>query len=118
MIIAIVEDLFFASKIDATAHALGVTVRMARRQDELCDATHATVGAIVDLTLTSTDPIALISSLRQAHATLPIVGFVPHVQAETARAARAAGASTVLPRSKFAETLPQILRALAAGESP
>lgn len=40
----------------------------------------------------------------------PVVGFVSHVDADTIAAAREAGITQVLARSRFVEVLPQLLK--------
>ncbi len=117
--LAFVSDLIFASKITGVAGHVGVPVRVVRdaldpAASKLAEVTGIASGAIIDLSLTRADPLALIGELKALRPGLPIVAFVPHVQAELARAATAAGADRVLSRSKFVEQLGQILQQLCS----
>lgn len=113
-IVAVVSDLIFESKVSGTAAAVGVRVRVVRSTAAALAAISAGDAAalIVDLTVAAGDPLALIRDASGAAPGLPILAFFPHVQAELGRAARAAGARTVV-RSKFTENLADILRELA-----
>ncbi|MBK9118720.1 MAG: hypothetical protein IPM18_03835 [Phycisphaerales bacterium] len=115
-IVALVSDLFFESKLAATAAAVGKTLCTVRD----CAAAEARLanadGLLVDLHAAG-DPEALIRRARALRADLPIVAFLSHVEVELAAAARAAGAGQVLPRSTFTQRLPQILAGFAAPSS-
>lgn len=118
MILALVSDLFFDAKITATARVVGVEVVAVRTVDaaaaRLADAPAAAVtGLIVDLSLPAGDPIAFVRAVKALNSGLRVVAFLPHVEADRRRLAKEAGADEVLPRSKFAETLAEILRRLA-----
>jgi DNA-binding NarL/FixJ family response regulator len=76
----------------------------------------ATAGALViDLQAEGDDPLTLVQHARVARPDLPILGFFPHVESTLRKQAVAAGVDPVLPRSKFAAELPELLRALATG---
>lgn len=104
MVLALVSDLLFSSKITATARSLGVSARVIRRPDDLAEV----VGTLllVDLNL----PGAIEAAAKwRAQTGVPAVGFVSHVDAETASRANAAGINRVLARSRFVELLPNLL---------
>ena len=105
--------MFFASKIRATAEAVGVEVKFLRSSEKLIE--HATEAkpalVIVDLHNTKIDPVALSRELK-SHEDLrnvKLLGFFSHVHADLQRNAMAAGFDQVIPRSVFARDLPQIL---------
>jgi CheY-like chemotaxis protein len=112
-VIAVVDDMFFASKIRATGKALGMVVNFPRTMEALIslaneDAPHLIV---VDLHHQKLNPIDLANKLK-AHETLkeiPLLGFFSHVQADLQRQAVQAGYDEVLPRSLFARDLANIL---------
>ena len=52
-------------------------------------------------------------ALDPGRAALPVIGFLSHVNAEAAQAARAAGCPHVLARSAFVQELPGLLAAAA-----
>jgi CheY-like chemotaxis protein len=116
--VAVLDDLFFAAKILDAASQLGLETEIIRPADfkpaRLAQPRAAVL--IVDLNATSADPIALIRQLKSdpALGSVPVVGFVSHVQVELQQAARAAGCDQVLPRSKFSATLPDLLRRYTA----
>ncbi len=113
-VVACVEDLFFRSKIDATGRHLNVPVRFTDRKGlESACREPGTAAALVELSSPAVDAIR---SLRAEKATrdLPIIGFLSHVDRELAASAESAGATRVLPRSQFSETLPDLLMDLVA----
>lgn len=115
-VIACVEDLFFRSKIEATARHLNVPVRFVTA-NELAKACRDKNAAAVLLELSS-NGVALgsVRAIRHEKATaaLPVIGFLSHVDKELARQAESAGISQVMPRSQFSETLPDLLMDLVA----
>ena len=109
-IVACVEDLFFRSKIDATARHLNVPVQFVTVA-QLKKACGKETGAVL-LELSGTgDPMAVVRAMRAAAATapLPVIGFLSHVDKELAGQAAAAGVTRVMARSEFSETLPELL---------
>lgn len=104
-IAALVDDLFFSSKISGVAKQAGAQVVFCRTAETVS----ADAGRIiVDLNATTFDPIAEIRKLRTAHAA-PIVAYVSHVQVDLKRQAEEAGAGEVIARSAFVERLPELL---------
>jgi CheY-like chemotaxis protein len=112
-IIAVVDDLFFASKIRGTAEALGVPVRFARSVQEMIAAARLEQPSMVicDLHSQRVDPIELARELKADDqlCSIPLLGFFSHVQTELQREAEAAGFDQVLPRSAFTKNLGRIL---------
>ena len=104
-IAALVDDLFFSSKISATAKQIGSEIVFCRSADSVpADAARI----CVDLNASSFDPIAEIGKLKASHSA-PIVAYLSHVQVELKRKAEQAGANEVMPRSLFVQKLPEIL---------
>ena len=113
-VVACVEDLFFRSKIDATGRHLNVPVRFTDGQGlEKACGEPGTAAALVELSSAAVDAIR---RLRIGSATrhLPVIGFLSHVDRALAASAESAGATRVLPRSQFSETLPDLLMDLLA----
>jgi hypothetical protein len=46
---------------------------------------------------------------------LPVLGYYSHVEVETRRVAEAAGVDLVVPRSRMARELPQLVEGLLSG---
>ncbi len=113
MILAVVDDLMFASKIKTTAAQLGVAVTFARSADaalaEMRSATPSLV--ILDLNNPRTRPLSIVAAMKQdpGLAAVPTVGYASHVQVDVINAARDAGVDDVLARSAFTEQLARIL---------
>ena len=109
-VLVLVRDLLFASRISATARAIGVDVKMLRDEAKLAGETGRRL--IVDLN----QPAALEAAVAwkrervDRDGGVEVVGFVSHVDAETIRRAREAGVDHVLPRSRFVTELESILR--------
>ena len=100
----IVADLMFASKLRRLSPDVDVELR--KRADDLPD---DLAGVVADLTV----PGALEAAAAWKERTgKPACGFGPHVEAETLRAARAAGLDPVWPRSIVVEGLAAWLSAL------
>lgn len=110
---ALVADLIFASRIRAAAAAEGVRVETVTTSNALIEAAHAARPRLilVDLAARGVDPVSLIGALKadSALASVPIVAFGPHVDADLLVAAREAGADRVLARSAFVRLLPSLL---------
>ncbi|MFO7259926.1 MAG: hypothetical protein DIU52_002140 [bacterium] len=118
-VLALAADLLFASRIRATAAAIGATVHLVRSAEELLARARETSPRLVliDLQARAGDPADAIRRLRAAPETaaVPIIAFGPHVSREAIEAARAAGATRVLARSAFVRELPGLLAEPPAG---
>jgi CheY-like chemotaxis protein len=112
-VIAIVDDLFFASKIRGTADQIGSRVKFSRSiPDAAAKAREeAPTLIIADLNASCCDVLELARALKSDDALLgiPLLGFFSHVQTELQQAAIAAGYDQVMPRSAFTKNLAQIL---------
>ncbi len=113
VILAILDDLMFTSKIKLAATQVGVPVGFARSADSALAEMRKNPPALVILDLNNprTDPLGTVAAMK-ADATLagiPTIGFVSHVDTVTIDAARQAGVGDVLARSAFAQRLPEIL---------
>ena len=107
--LAIVDDLLFQSKIQAAAALLGLEVRFTQALAQAQAAGPDPAVVVVDLNCASANPLEVIRALRMQCPAVPIIGFGSHVQAELLAQARAAGCTTVLPRSVFVQQLPRLL---------
>lgn len=116
VVVALVADLLFASKIDGAARSQGVTVRIVRDPAAAVNATIEAGGTLilVDLALRKGDPVAAIAALKDhpETAATPLWAFGPHTATELLRDARSAGADRVLARSAFVQELPPLLSSL------
>jgi CheY-like chemotaxis protein len=113
MILTVVDDLLFLSKIQEAAKHLGVTVKSARLADLLDLATQDTPSAIlIDLNHRSGKALEVLRTLKSDVKTkgIALIGFVSHVQSDLIAAARDAGCDLVLARSAFVSQLPSLLQ--------
>jgi hypothetical protein len=113
MLVYVVRDLLFVSKIREVAESLGVTVKPIRDVDTLPAAAHGARLVVLDLAL----PQALQALERlagdPATAAVPSVGFVGHERLDVMDTARALGCRQVMAKGEFASKLPSILREIA-----
>ncbi|MFN7982594.1 MAG: response regulator [Vicinamibacterales bacterium] len=119
MILAILDDLLFTSKIRSVAKHAGATVAIARSSQSALEQMRSEAPTLVifDLNNPRTDPIGTIAAMKAdpALSSIPTVGFVSHVDADTIAAARSAGMTDVLARSAFVTRLPEILAGSSSG---
>lgn len=103
-VVSIAADLMLASRVDAALTAAGHHVLMA---PSLAVASLDGAELIVaDLDVESAEALA--------GAGPPVLGYYSHVDAETRRGAEAAGVDLVVPRSRMARELPQLVDKLLA----
>lgn len=113
LVVALVADLIFESKIRATARAVGVNAVVSRSEATVESKLGQASALIVDLE--GGAHLEFVRFTRSRYLGLAIIGFFPHVQAEVARQAKAAGVTRLLPRSKFTEGLGELLVELSTG---
>ena len=115
-VVACVEDLFFRSKIEATARHLNVPVEFAGTDGVVKAAAGKNTAAVLLELSSNGGPLAALRELRRGKATqgVPVIGFLSHVDKKLAAEAEAAGVTRVMPRSEFSETLPDLLMDLVA----
>jgi len=105
--------MFFASKIRATAEAVGVEVSFPRSLAKLVEKAREAKPALVVVALHNTklDPIAVGRELKSDEdlRAIKLLGFFSHVHTDLQRNAMAAGYDQVIPRSVFARDLAEIL---------
>ena len=107
------RDLIFTSKIKGTAAELGYAMMVAGTdsQAQSMIETYRPVVVLVDLNAGAlVAPAALIVYQKIAGPNTWFVAFGSHVEVEALSAARAAGCHVVLPRSRFAAELPDLMR--------
>jgi CheY-like chemotaxis protein len=118
-VLALIDDLFFQAKLTETARKLGVMLKtvstgpaLVQALGQAPDGTAPNNGprlVVVDLNARQ-GPLEAIEQLQRSGNSIPVIGFLSHVQTELAERARAAGCRQVMPRSSFTMNLPEILR--------
>lgn len=112
MLVALVDDLMFLSRIREAARGSGADVRSVRGGEALIAAARAGARLVlVDADSTRIAWQGALEALRSLpeFAALPVVAFVSHANPAQAQAARAAGATRVLARSAFVQELPHLV---------
>jgi CheY-like chemotaxis protein len=112
-IIAVVDDMFFASKIRGTAEAVGVEITFVRKLDQLSTLASEQPDLIIaDLHNQKIEPTSLARTLKETDTlkSVPLLGFFSHVETDLQTAALAAGFDRVIPRSLFSRDLAEILQ--------
>ena len=107
-VVALAPDLFFASKIEATLSAAGHEVEIASTPDEAI-AAGAKAGVVVaDLHTERFDPERFARLLPGKR----LLGFYSHVEEDIRRQAEQAGFDLVVPRSRMAREMPELVSRL------
>lgn len=118
MILVLMDDLLFRSKIAAACKAAGVELAVVSTPEAALEkARQSPPSAVfVDLDSQRTRPLDLVSAVAgdPVLAAIPTLGFVSHVRADLIRDARAAGIGDVLARGAFAQSLPDLIRRFEA----
>src|SRR5215217_5680671 len=95
VIIAVVDDMLFASKIRAVAEAEGIEISFPRTREALLEKAREAKPqlVLVDLHNQKVDAVALATDLKSDEQLreVPLVGFFSHVQTELRRNALDAG---------------------------
>lgn len=116
-IFCFIEDLFFLAKIQETARKLGVKVEFVKgdkevvtRLTELAEADRPRL-LVFDLNNVNAKPMTLIPKFKtKFKKSTSIIGFLSHLQGDLKMKATEAGCDTVMPRSAFSQSLPNLLR--------
>ena len=110
--LGLIRDLFFRSKIDAVAAALGATVAYASTLDlaTLRCAELKPDLVFVDLSDATFPALETIAKIRAAAPAARVIGFASHIDLKPLNAAREAGFELTLSRSEFTAQLPSLLK--------
>jgi hypothetical protein len=117
-IFCFIDDLFFQAKIQETARKLGVKVEFIKGGDKegvarITDVPEADRARLLvfDLNNANAKPMTLIPKFKtKFKKATSIVGFLSHLQGDLKIKATEAGCDTVMPRSAFSQSLPNLLR--------
>jgi CheY-like chemotaxis protein len=112
-IFAAVGDMFFASKIHASAEALGVNIKFYRQLQDLVVAAgeQSPDLILVDLQNEKINALELGRRLKtnESLKAIPLLDFFSHVETDLQRQAIDAGYDQIIPRSLFSRDLATIL---------
>lgn len=104
-IVAIVSDLMLASRVSESLKAAGHEVSVVPALPDPLEAE----AIVCDLDAANLEALAT--------APVPVLGFYTHVDIETKQQAEAAGLTLVVPRSRMARELPQLIDRLLTPEA-
>jgi hypothetical protein len=99
-IVAVAPDLMFASRIEATLGAAGHDVELA---SSIAEATGLDAADLIVVDL-DREPAQGVVGLG-----VPVLGFYAHLNVETREEAEAAGVDVVVPRSRMAREMPELV---------
>ena len=112
-----IEDLFFLAKIQEASRKLGVKVEFVKGdKDVLARITDSPENErpallVFDLNNAAVKPLTIIPKLKaKLKKSVSIIGFLSHLQGDLKMKAVEAGCDTVMPRSAFSQSLPNLLR--------
>jgi hypothetical protein len=116
-IFCFIDDLFFQAKIVETSKKLGVKVEFVKgdkdsvaKLTDLAEADRPTL-VVFDLNNLNAKPLTLIPKFKaKLKKATSIIGFLNHLQGDLKLKAIEAGCDTVMPRSAFSQSLPNLLR--------
>jgi DNA-binding NarL/FixJ family response regulator len=110
--LGLIRDLFFRSKIDAVAAALGATVAYASSLDAAtlrCAELKPNL-VFADLSDSTFPALETIQNIRAAAPAARVIGFASHIDLKPLNAAREAGFELTLSRSEFTSRLADLLK--------
>jgi DNA-binding NarL/FixJ family response regulator len=116
--IALIDDIFFLAKVHETAKHTGVKLETAATGEQLLKAAAASPAALILVDLNARQgALDAVEQLCASNSAMNgqgnprrVIAFLSHVQTDLAERALAAGCQDVMPRSKFTQNLPEILR--------
>lgn len=115
-ILAVLDDLMFTVKINEAAKRASLPIKFVKAYDTaIAQAQEQPALIVIDLNCASLDGVQLVRDLKAAEETksIPLLGFLSHVQTDLIKAAREAGCDTVMPRSAFSAKIQEILQQAA-----
>ncbi len=110
-----IEDLFFLAKIQEASRKLGVKVEFVKGDKDvlarITDSPDKPSLLVFDLNNAAVKPLTVIPKLKaKLKKSVSIIGFLSHLQGDLKMKATEAGCDTVMPRSAFSQSLPNLLR--------
>jgi CheY-like chemotaxis protein len=114
LVLLLIDDLIFVSKVSMAAREAGISTRLVTRTD-LQDIDNLVAIAdiiLVDLHAESINPIEFLREINRVPTKrdTEIICFVSHVRKDLIREAEEFDQVTVMPRSRFIENLAGILQ--------
>lgn len=115
-VVLVSPDLGLASRLQAAAETLGLSLAIAADREHLpACLTPACSLVLLELAVEGLDPAEVVQQVRARAPTARIVAFGPHVHEATLAAAQAAGCDLVLSRGQFHRQYETLLRQCQGG---
>lgn len=112
-LLLVADDLFFSSRVESAAKALGAKLTKVRKLEELRGTVERTPPdlVIMDLASKTIDAQRAFAEIRSLAGGEGIfcVGYLPHVERELAEGFRERGVDLVIARSKFSREMRDII---------
>jgi len=112
-VVAVLDDMFFTSKIREAAKSTGLNVEILKKISGLIEGLRNDPPTliIVDLNFKKVEPMELIKNIKSSDKlnSIPVIGYFSHVQTDLKKEAFQAGYDIVMPRSRFVRELGDIL---------
>ena len=105
-----IPDIFFAPRVADALQHLGFTMSEIDARGDLATLLNGAELLVVQLNPPRETWLRLIEAARTA--SVPVLAFGRHTDAETLRAARQAGATKVVPNSELVTELPKLVEQL------
>lgn len=116
MILVVIPDLMFQTRVREQAKALTYDVIVADAQAEVTAALEMAPNLVVlDLHAYGMEPAPIIEASKALD--VPVLAFGRHTEAGVLKAAREAGCDRVVVRSTFVEEMPQLLQELVGSKT-
>ncbi|MDH5507487.1 MAG: hypothetical protein OEZ02_09725 [Anaerolineae bacterium] len=120
LIIALIADLFFTSRLESTAAALGYSVHLIEHTGQVGSTGQGFIDfllerqpalVIVDLNNTAVPWESWITAAKAAPQTaaIPVIAFGSHKAVDLMARAQQTGADAVLAKSRFTQALPELI---------
>ncbi|MEW6143817.1 MAG: hypothetical protein AB1598_02250 [Thermodesulfobacteriota bacterium] len=119
--VAVLDDMFFASKIREAARASGVDVEFIKSEYALHGFNPSVPPSlvIVDLANKNIAPLDIVRLIKSSDkfGNARVIGYLPHVAKELAARVLDAGYDQVFPRSRLSREIADILSGIAKPEA-
>jgi DNA-binding NarL/FixJ family response regulator len=119
IVIRVVSELIFSSKISETCRALGIESKVAKNKEKLNQLLGEDKGALVIVDLGFPEGIGpeLAALALSSVGAESVYCFYSHVATEELKMAQSLGLVNIMPRSSFFDSLAQILQKLSVESS-
>jgi hypothetical protein len=114
-VVAFVPDLLFGSNVVGGLRAAGHDPVLVGDPGQIAAALTPGTVLVVDLTAEAPERIAAVGPLLTGSTPPPSLAFFSHVEADVREAAQAAGFDLVVPRSRMARAMGELVTGLAEG---